>query len=126
MIILPASDSSLTQHVQNSFLLDSIFNYDDPDTVTEILQLELNSIINSIAPSKVVQYRSDYVPYYNEDILNDMTKQKAMLNRAILSNSHDDWREFKNFRTTVDKKIKNAKTDYLKKILMTTETNGNF
>ena len=31
-----------------------------------------------------------------------------------MTNSHEDWREFKNFRSTIDKKIKIAKREFLK------------
>ena len=61
--------STLSQHVKQSHLLNSFFSYDDPDIVADILQLELNSIIDSIVPSKIVQYRKDYIPYYNHNIL---------------------------------------------------------
>ena len=37
--------------------------------IAELLQLELNTIINAIAPSKNVQFKSNYTPYYDNDIL---------------------------------------------------------
>ena len=107
--------NTLSKHVQQSHLLNSIFSYDDPDIVADILQLELNSIINSIAPSKIVQYRKDYIPYYNPNILQELELNKSLLNKAIYTNKHDDWLEFKNFRNTLDKKIRNAKSEYLEK-----------
>ena len=48
--------------------LDTIFNSQDPDYIANTIQLELNTIYNILAPSKVVQYKSDHIPYYNAEI----------------------------------------------------------
>ena len=60
--------NTLNLYVKNSTLLNSIFNYTDPDIITNLIQLELNTIINFIAPPKIVQFSKNYVPYHNTEI----------------------------------------------------------
>ena len=36
--------------------LNTIFNYDDPDTIAEIFQQEMNNIIEYLAPQKTVNF----------------------------------------------------------------------
>ena len=104
---------SLSQHVEQSILLNSIFQLTDADEIADILQLELNSIINSIAPSKKIQFKSNYVPYYNQEVISDLAISKQLLNTAISTNYVTDWTAFKIFRNTTQKKIKGLEKEFL-------------
>ena len=39
-----------------------------PNDIANNLQLELNTIVNTIAPFKIVQFKKDFIPYYDNDI----------------------------------------------------------
>merc|ERR1712112_532441 len=39
-----------------------------PDNIANNLQLELNTIIDTVATPKIVQYRKDYQPYIKNDL----------------------------------------------------------
>lgn len=106
---------TLTKYINESSLLNSIFRYTDPDIVTNIIQLELNTIINAIAPSKKIQFKANYTPYYNNEIIENLKVSHNLLNTAIINNDQTSWREFKNFRNNLDKTIKIEKTEYIKK-----------
>ena len=105
---------TLYHYIDNSTLLNSIFKSDDPELITNNIQLELNTIINTIAPPKVVQYRKNYVPYYNDEIRNKLIESQNLLNKAIKTYQQDDWRNFKHFRNNLSKDINNAKSKYIK------------
>ena len=39
--------------------IDQVFNFSDPNMISNFLQVELNTIINTLAPAKIVQYMND-------------------------------------------------------------------
>lgn len=104
---------NLTSYINSSDLLNSIFNYSDPEIITNIIQLELNTIINSIAPSKIIQYKKDYVPYHNNEIRNNLKESEQLLNKAIKNYDQNDWRNFRNYRNKLSKDIDNEKNKYI-------------
>ena len=50
--------------------LNSIFSLQDPETSAEILLRELNIIIDSICPNKIVQCNNKYAPYFDNELIN--------------------------------------------------------
>ena len=71
--------------------LDTIFHSQDPDYIANTIQLELNTIYNILAPSKLVQYKSNHIPYYNSDIRGKIKGCNSLLTQAISSKSKEDW-----------------------------------
>ena len=59
----------------------------------------------------------------NADIHEKLKSCNKMLTKAISSKRKDDWRNFRNFRNSLDKEIKVLKTDYIKSN-MTDNTNN--
>ena len=103
----------LKQYVDQNENLNSIFSLEDPNAVAEIIHIELNSIIESIAPSRIIQCKDNYLPYYDNDIHETISKTNNVLTKAIKSKNNNDWIEFKNLRNTTQKIIKNKKKEYL-------------
>ena len=104
---------NLEKYINNSSILNSIFRYTDPELITNIIQIELNAIINLIAPPKIVQFRKNYTPYYTEEIRNNIKESETLLNIAIKNYNQDDWRNFKNFRNKLCKDVAQEKTKYI-------------
>ena len=104
----------MSTYIEQSEFLNSIFRYQDPEIVANILQIELNAIINSIAPANKIQFKKNYCPFYNDEILKDLDKSQKLLNIAIETHDQNNWRQFKNFRNSTTRKIKKTKTEYLK------------
>ena len=105
---------AISLYINNSYLLNSIFRYDNPEIITNIIQIELNAIIDSIAPAKIVQYKKDFCPYYDSNIVNKLKLSNVMLTAAINSHNQNDWRAFKNDRNDLSKIIDKAKSTYCK------------
>ena len=103
--------------------LDTKFLSQDPDYIANTIQLELNTIYNILAPSKLVQFKSNHIPYYNSDICEKLKGCDNLLTQAISSKSKEDWRNFRNFRNSVNKEIKVLKTDYIKNNMTDTKNN---
>ena len=70
--------------LDNSEILNSVFTSNDPEYIAESIQLELNTIYNTLAPSKMVQYKTNYIPYYNNEIREEIDNCNNMLPKAIL------------------------------------------
>ena len=61
--------------------------YTDPDSIAEIIQCELNTIIETISPTRYKQFLKKYAPYYNNYILNEICQNNQQLTLAIQSNN---------------------------------------
>ena len=46
--------------------INSLFNHSDPNIIADILQLEMGTIINTLSPSKITQYKANYTPYIDD------------------------------------------------------------
>ena len=78
------------------------------------LQVELDAIINTIAPKKWINFKKNYAPFLNEEIKNHIQSNHNLLTKAIKSKKQEDWRQFRHDRQITNKKIETAKTEYLK------------
>ena len=105
--------NNLLNYLNHSENLQKIFRYDDPDLVALILHVELNTIINSIAPVKKIQYKKNYIPFYTPQIIEDIKTSNNLLNQAIVNSDQNTWREFKIFRNTLNKNIDLKKSQYI-------------
>ena len=52
--------NKLQKYVTNSIPLQEIFAMTDPNEIAETIQIELNAIMNTIAPPKNIQFKKDY------------------------------------------------------------------
>ena len=84
------------ENYMNYSNLDTIFHSQDPDYIANTIQLELNTIYNILAPSKLVQFKSNHIPYYISDIREKLKGCDNLLTQAISSKSKEDWRNFRN------------------------------
>ena len=73
--------------------------------------MELNSIYNALAPGKSQQFRSNYIPYYTNEIRDEINKCNKLLTDAIQTNEKENWRVFRNTRVLLNKKIKGKKVN---------------
>ena len=81
------TNHNLALYIQNSEALSQ-----DPEYITNTIQIVLNSIIDSIAPSN-----KDYCPYYNDNIL---LYYKLQLKKNVQTTGENT----KNYKATLNKK----------------------
>ena len=108
------TDKKIQDAVKNLEYLNSIFNYEDPNKIANILQVELNTIIDYLTEPKVIQFTNKYVPFYNDEIKKMINTKNELLTNAINTKNIEDWHLFKNQNNIINKKIKEAKTNYYK------------
>ena len=123
----------MTNYIKNSDELNSIFCQTDPNIIASIIQIEINSIIELIAPGKRTQYKKNYQPYINDTLVKQLKHSQELLEIAINTKNMDSWREYKHFRNETVKNIKIEKKNYITEKLghnrnkwkMIKEINGN-
>ena len=81
---------ALTTLFNSNQNISSIFNYEDPNVIANILINELNSIIESLAPEKLIQHSNKYAPWLNGDYFKLLSKKNLAHKRASMSNNNQD------------------------------------
>ena len=71
--------------------------------IAETLINELSIIVETIAPSKLVQCKKNYAPWLEENFFEQSRLRDELHHKATLSNSPDDWRVYRMQRNKVNK-----------------------
>ena len=116
----------LTKYFNENEMLNTVFNFNDPNIIAEIIQIEINSIIESIAPSKHIQCANNYMPYLDEDMRIEIMETNKLLTDAITSKDTDKWRLYRHKRNLTQKNIKNKKREYLQEKFSTLKDKWKF
>ena len=85
--------------------LQSLFKYEDPDKIANILVEEYNRIINTLAPEKIINVTKEDIPYINKEILEMKNEADKELTKAIESNAPEDWRNQQRMKTKLEIEI---------------------
>ena len=86
----------------------NIINLTDPNEIAANLQLELNTVIDTLSQPNIIQYRKNYQPYFTSDIKTQTHQTTQLLNKAIQTNKFEDWMLYKNKRNTTQKRHKKS------------------
>ena len=97
--------------------LQSLFKYEDPDKIANILVEEYNRIINTLAPEKIINVTKEDIPYINKEILEMKNEADKKLTKAIESNAPEDWRNQQRMKTKLEIEIEKSKNEYFGKRL---------
>merc|ERR1712240_317861 len=115
------TEHNLNKYLNNNDIIQTVYNYTDPELIAEILMREYNNIIEIIAPRTKRQVKKNYTPYLDKETREGKRKLHQMHNKAKQTQDNDHWREYKNYRATLNKKIDKQKQDYIKKKLDNSE-----
>lgn len=102
----------MTQYCDYNDRIDTIFEYETSDKIADILITELDKIIETIAPSKLIQCKNRYNKWYNKEIEMQATIQDKAHDKAKQTNDTNDWRDFGRQRNEYNNDIKLAKNKY--------------
>ena len=83
---------NLMNLIEESKKLKNLFSIEDPDTIVDNLIMEMNRILNELAPSTTRLLRKEEMQFIDQNII-DM-KKEADLRLTMVINIHDveDWR----------------------------------
>ena len=79
------------------------------------LMTELNLIIDTIAPTRVIQISKCHTPYIDEQCRQLIDARDKLYDFAIFTKDHDDWRIFRHKRNEVEKLIESKKKEHFTK-----------
>ena len=113
----------MCQYFINNEILNTIFHYTDPEIIANILINEISIIINCIAPAKKVQCNTKYAPWIDDDFIIQSKLRDDLHKKAKLSDSQEDWRQYRSQRNIANNLNKNKKYNYLKHQLNISKNN---
>merc|ERR1712243_133998 len=111
------TEHNLNQYLNHNQIIQTAYNYTDPDLIATIIMQEFNNIIEIIAPRTKRQIKKNYTPYLNKETREAKKKLNEIHNKAKQTQQDDDWREYKNQRATINKQVDNQKQEYITKKL---------
>ena len=103
---------SMTQFITHSTQLQHLFTQTTSDTVADTLMMELNLMINCIAPARTIQTTKKHAPYLDTEALAQIQQRQQQYRQAQLTNSQDDWRQYRHIRNTTTRLLNKLKTTY--------------
>merc|ERR1712240_116321 len=115
------TEHNLNQYLNHNQIIQTAYNYTDPDLIATIIMQEFNNIIDIIAPRTKRQIKKNYTPYLNKDTREAKKQLNEIHNKAKQTQHDDDWREYKNQRATINKKVDKQKQEYITKKLNNSE-----
>ena len=107
--ITPASLCDLLEMNVN---LNSIFKSSCPNKVMNIIVDEYNSVINTLAPPKLIQTKKNDSPYATEEVREAKEEANQSLFKSIRMNDTESWRLYKRAKNQFSKIVLKAKKSY--------------
>ena len=89
-----------------------ILNTDDIELAGDIFSEVFNRILDHHTPVKVIQNRSNYVPYISEEINNAMEERNKLKEEAAQSGDKDIYKKYKLKRNEVSTHLKSAEANH--------------
>merc|ERR1712240_172005 len=90
------TEHNLNAYLNNNDIIQTAYNYTNPELIAEIIMRDFNNIIEIIAPRTKRQVKKNYTPYLNKETREGKKKLNQMHNKAKHTQQDDDWREYKN------------------------------
>merc|ERR1712240_396692 len=109
------TEHKLNEYLNNNDIIQTAFNYTDPDLIAEIIMREFNNIIDIVAPQTKRQVKKNYTPYLNKETRQEKKQLHKMHTKAKQTQENDHWREYKNQKAILNKKINKQKQEYINK-----------
>ena len=91
---------------------EGVHTADNPDEVFKVFEKSYCEVLDRHAPIKVIQNRTDYVPYITTEVKKAMDERNDLKENAAQSGSLDDFNEYKKKRNEVTMMLKTAEKDY--------------
>ena len=111
------NSKTLMPLIENNLKLQGIFSTSEPDTIAETLTTEIDNIVESVAPSKIIQIKKKDNLKITGETRNKILEADIAVTKATRTLEQNDFRHAKNLQNEVKKRIKEDETEYLKRNL---------
>ena len=85
---------------------------EDVETAVEIVTNKLTTILDVMAPIKVIQARAKYAPWLSEATKNKIKARNEAQKKASESKTKSDWDEYKKLRNSLNNTLKSEKKSW--------------
>ena len=92
--------------------LMNILSLRNSENIWSTFIMELNRIINHLAPTKIVQCHKNFLPYVSEEVVEHIDETNKQLSKAIQTKDTNEWRLYKTMKNQVSKIIEKMKRSY--------------
>ena len=99
------SPADFVEAIQQVSWLD-IYLSDDVNTAVELLSSKITFVLDTMAPMRTVQIRTNYAPWLSKQTVELMKERNLQQKKASESNDRDDWVRFKSLRNQINNRLK--------------------
>ena len=89
---------------------------DNVNIINEVINLELNSAMNTYIPKKIIRVRPRDKPWINSEIKCKIRKRSRVHKKEKFRNLASDWENFRRIRNEIIGMIREAKQQYIIKL----------
>ena len=89
--------------------MEEVLGCNNVDAATELLVEKLTQVLDSLAPIKTIQVRSNYVPGLSEETKMLQRDRNKAQEKAALSDDPEDWRQYRSLRNKTTAKVREDK-----------------
>ena len=100
---------AINQHLQNTDWDMKFGDSDNVNTINEVINLELNSAMNTYIPKKIIRVRPRDKPWINSETKCKIRKRNRVHKKAKFRNLASDWENFRRIRNDIIDMIREAK-----------------
>ena len=97
---------SLLYYINMTNNIDTVFSTDNTNMIAETIINEIDTCINTISPSKLIQCTKKHCKWYTPELTKLAQHKNRVHNIAKHSNTEEDWRIFRNVRNKYTNLIK--------------------
>ena len=109
-------ESLFIQKIRDLSMLD-VYLCQDSSEAAKLFSRKLTSVLDTMAPVRNIQSRTNYAPWLTGDVKVQMDARDAAQKKAIDSKTVTDWEEYKKLRNKVNGQIKLEKSEWQKRKL---------
>ena len=97
--------------IQNVSWLD-VYLSDIVNQAVKLMSNKITSILDTMAPMRTVQIRTNYAPWLTQETKNLMSEIDTLQSIAAQSNSSGDWRKYKVLRNRINSRLKSEERNW--------------
>ena len=79
---------------------------DNVNQAVELMSSKITSILDTMAPIRTVQVRTNYAPWLSQETKNLMSERDSLQSRAAKTRCAEDWKRFKTVRNRINSRLK--------------------
>ena len=97
--------------IQSVSWLD-VYLSENVNKAVELMSNKITSILDTMAPIRTVQVRTNYAPWLSQETKELMSERDTLQSRAAKSKSAEDWKKYKVLRNRINSRLKSEERNW--------------